>query len=86
MIITRTDVLSGAAPQQIQKQASLLDPSWLADLAVCLAVDPDLRVSVITYADGATALEVLALPPYHSGYTGARREVTRLGAPRTPSA
>jgi hypothetical protein len=81
VIITRTHVLSGAALQQIQEQASVLDPGWLADLAIRLTADPGLRVSVITYADGTTALEVLAAGPlWHSEHTIDRHRFTRPGS------
>ena len=76
MIITRTDVLSGATPQQIREKAAGLDPARLADLAVQLAADTGLRVSVITYPDGTQALEVLrAAPP------GRRTAATRPTGP-----
>ncbi len=44
--------LSGAAPDRIQEQAQGLEPGRLRELAVKLTGDPDLTVSVITYADG----------------------------------
>jgi len=42
-----------------------LIPGWLRDLAVKLAGDPALTVSVITYQDGAAELEVLHTGPPH---------------------
>ncbi len=78
MIITRTDVLSGATPQQIQDHTAGLAPASLAGLAARLAEDPGLRVSVITYDDGSKALEVLrAGPPGHTEHTIDRRRFTR---------
>jgi hypothetical protein len=45
-------VLSGAAPGHIREQTEGLAPAQLRELAVQLAADPDLTVSVITYDDG----------------------------------
>jgi hypothetical protein len=62
--------LSGAAPDRIRERAQGLEPGWLRDLAVKLAGDPDLMVSVITYADGKQELEVLhAGSPHHAEET-----------------
>jgi hypothetical protein len=69
VLITRTDVLSGAASEQVRNRAAGLAPA-VAGLAVQLAADPALRVSVISYRDGSQALEVLrAGPPRHTGHT-----------------
>ena len=58
--------LSGAAPVLTRERAQGLGSGWLRDLAVKLAGDPDLTVSVITFADGKQELEVLhAGPPHH---------------------
>ena len=82
MIITRTDVLSGATPQQIQDHTAGLAPARLAGLAARLAADPGLRVSVITYDDGTKALEVLpAGPPCHTEHTIDHRRFTRPDGP-----
>src|SRR5437870_13033955 len=52
-------VLSGGAPGHIREQTEGLEPAQLRELAVQLAADPDLTVSVITYDDGRQELEVL---------------------------
>jgi hypothetical protein len=52
-------ILSGAAPGQIREQAERLASAQLRELAVQLAADPDLTVSVIAYDDGRAELEVL---------------------------
>jgi hypothetical protein len=58
--------LSGAAPDRIREQTRGLESDGLRDLAVKLAGDPGLTVSVITYADGRQELEVLHTgPPHH---------------------
>jgi hypothetical protein len=67
--ICRT-VSSGAAAGRIREQTEELAPAQLRELAVQLAADPDLTVSVITYDDGRAELEVL-----HTG---------RRAAPSTP--
>jgi len=58
-------VLSGAAPGRVRERAGGLAPAGLRDLAVRLAGDPDLTVSVITYDDGRQELEVLHTGPPH---------------------
>ncbi len=68
-VICKT-VLSGCTPGQIQDRAKGLGPGQLRDLAVRLAGEPDLTVSVITYDDGRTELEVLRTgPPHHTDDT-----------------
>jgi hypothetical protein len=59
MITIRKARLSGAAPDRIRARAQRLGSGWLRDLAVKLAGDPDLTVSVISCADGKQELEVL---------------------------
>jgi hypothetical protein len=47
----------------------------LRELALLLAGDRDLRVSVITYEDGSSELEVLhAGPPHHPAQASGRRK------------
>jgi hypothetical protein len=58
-------VLSGAAPGHIREQTEGLAPAQLRELAVQLAADPDLTVSVISYDDGRQELEVLHTGPPH---------------------
>ena len=58
-------VLSGASPGHIREQTEGLAPAQLRELAVQLAADPDLTVSVITYDDGRAELEVLHTGPPH---------------------
>src|SRR5207247_3618068 len=58
-------VLSGASPGHIREQTESLAPAQLRELAVQLAADPDLTVSVITYDDGRAELEVLHTGPPH---------------------
>lgn len=58
-------VLSGSTSEQIRDQTEGLAPAQLRDLAVQLAGDPDLTVSVITYDDGRLELEVLHTGPPH---------------------
>jgi hypothetical protein len=63
MIPFRKVTLSGSAPDQIREQTEGLEPGCLRDLAVKLAGDSALTVSVITYADGRQELEVLHTGP-----------------------
>ena len=65
MITICKTVLSGAAPARIREQTEGLESGWLRDLAVKLAGDPALTVSVITYDDGTQELEVLHTGPPH---------------------
>ena len=58
-------VLTGAASGHIREQTQGLAPAQLRELAVQLAADPDLTVSVITYDDGRQELEVLHTGPPH---------------------
>jgi len=70
MITICKAILSGSAPGQIRAQTEGLTSGWLRDLAVKLAADPALTVSVITYADGTQELEVLhSGPPHHTEQT-----------------
>jgi len=58
-------VLSGAAPGHVREQTEGLAPAQLRELAVQLAADPDLTVSVIAHDDGRAELEVLHTGPPH---------------------
>jgi hypothetical protein len=58
-------ILSGADPGHIREQAKGVASAQLRELAVQLAADPDLTVSVITYDDGRAELEVLHTGPPH---------------------
>jgi len=71
-------VLSGSTRGQIRDQTEGLAPARLRDLAVQLADDPDLTVSVITYDDGTQELEVLHTgPPHRTEHTVDCRSFTR---------
>ena len=63
MITIRKAILSGSTPGQIRDQTQGLASAALRDLAVQLAGDRDLTVSVITYGDGTQELEVLPTRP-----------------------
>ena len=63
MITICKAVLSGAKPAQIREQTEGLESDGLRDLAVKLAGDAALTVSVLSYADGRTELEVLRTGP-----------------------
>lgn len=68
-VICKT-VLSGSTSEQIRDQVEGLAPAQLPDMAVQLAGDPDLTVSVITYDDGRLELEVLHTgPPRRTEHT-----------------
>ena len=70
MITICKTVLSGAAPAQIRAQTEGLASGGLRDLAVKLAGDPALTVSVITHEDSTQELEVLRSgPPHHTEET-----------------
>jgi hypothetical protein len=70
MITICETVLSGAAPARIREQTEGLASGWLPDLAVKLAGDPALTVSVITHEDSTQELEVLRTgPPHHTEQT-----------------
>ena len=91
MITICKTILSGTAPGQIRDQASGLVSAPLRDLAVKLAADPDLTVSVITYSDGRHELEVLHTgPPHHTEDTVDHRSLPARPfshrAGRSPSA
>jgi len=78
-------LLSGAGPDRIREQTPGLDSDGLRDLAVELAGDPDLTVSVTTYADGRQELEVLRSgPPHHTEETIDGGRFTRA-AERVPA-
>lgn len=71
-------ILSGSTPGQIRDQTEGLAPARLRDLAVQLAGDPDLTVSVITYDDGTQELEALHTgPPQRTEDTIDRRRFIR---------
>ena len=85
MIVICKTVLSGSTSEQIRDQTDGLAPAELRDLAVQLAGDPDLTVSVITYDDGRQELEVLHTgPPHRTEDTIDRRRFTRQ-APAAPA-
>jgi hypothetical protein len=87
MITICKAILSGAKPAQIREQTEGLIPGWLRDLAVKLAGDPALTVSVITYQDGAQELEVLRTgPPHHTEQTIDGDRFTRQHAETLPVA
>ena len=70
MITISKAVLSGSAPARIREETEGLESGWLRDLAVKLAGDPALTVSVITREDGTQELEVLhSGPPHHTEQT-----------------
>ena len=70
MITICKTVLSGAAPARIREQTEELESGWLRDLAVKLAGDSALTVSVITHEDSTQELEVLRTgPPHHTEET-----------------
>jgi hypothetical protein len=70
MITICKTVLSGAAPAVIREQTEGLASGGLRDLAVKLAGDPALTVSVITREDSTQELEVLRTgPPHHTEQT-----------------
>src|SRR5579859_1099197 len=73
--------LSGSAPDRIREQTEGLESGCLRDLAVKLASDSALTVSVITYADGRQELEVLHTgPPHHTEQAiGRRRRAVQAG-------
>jgi hypothetical protein len=71
-------ILSATTAQHVRDVVSGLDPAPLWGLALELAARPGLRVSVITYQDGSTELEVLAAgPPHHDEHTIDCRRYTR---------
>ena len=87
MITICEAILSGAKPAQTREQTEGLFPGWLRDLAVKLAGDPALTVSVITYQDGAKELEVLRTgPPHHTEHTIDGDKFTRQHAETLPVA
>lgn len=77
MITIRKDILSDATPQQIREQTAHLAPA-LRRLALSLAGDAELTVSVITYDNGARELEVLHTgQPHRTEHTIDPRRFTR---------
>jgi hypothetical protein len=90
MTVIRKTVLSDAAPQQIRDQTRDIASARLRDLAIQLAADPDLRVSVMTGQDGTQELEVLYTGPPHrtedtiDGQVFTRQVFTRQ-APAAPT-
>lgn len=76
MITIRKGVISRVWPDRRQAPAPDEHPSVarLRDLALHLAAQQDLRVSVITYEDGRAELEVLHAGPPH-------RTTETMGAP-----
>jgi hypothetical protein len=71
-------ILSGSTPEQIRDQIDGLAPAQLGELAVRLAEDPDLTISVIAYDDGRRELEVLHTgPPHRTEHTIDRRRFAR---------
>ena len=81
MIKISKTVISGAASGHFREQTEGLAPALLRELAVQLAADPDLTVSVISYDDGRQELEVLHTGPPHC--TGpARKGWSRRPRPR----
>jgi hypothetical protein len=59
VITIRKTVFSDSTPGRIRDQLEGVATAPLGDLALELAADPDLTVSVITYDDGRLELEVL---------------------------
>lgn len=84
--ITKT-ILSGCEPRQAQEQAAALAPAELRDLAVQLAADPDLTVSVISYDDGRHELAVMhTSAAQHTEDTIDRHRFTRQPGQAAPRA
>ena len=77
-------VLSGAAAGHIREQTEGLAPAQLGELAVQLAADPDLTVSVITYDDGRAELEILHTGPPHTHRTAPSTPSTAAGSSASP--
>lgn len=78
MITICKTVLSSADPGQVQDLAGSMAPAGLLDLAVQLAGDPALTVSVITHDDARQELEVLHTgPPQRTEHSIDRRRFTR---------
>jgi hypothetical protein len=78
VIIISKAILSATTARHVRELVSGLDPAPLWDLALELAAQPGLRVSVITYQDGSTELEVLADgPPHRDEHTIDCRRFTR---------
>jgi hypothetical protein len=83
--ITKT-IISGCEPGKAQQQAAALAPAGLRDLAVQLAADPDLTVSVTSYEDGRQELKVMhAGGPQHTQDTMDRHWLTGRPEARTMS-
>ena len=87
MITICKTILSGATPARIRAQIEGLASGRLRDLAVKLAGDPALTVSVITHEDGTQELEVLHTgPPHHTEQTIDSDRFTREPAQTLPIA
>ncbi|HMI27958.1 MAG TPA: hypothetical protein VK594_26035 [Streptosporangiaceae bacterium] len=87
MITICKTVLSGATPARIREQTEGLASGSLRDLAVKLAGDPALTVSVITREDGTQELEVLhSGPPHHTEQTIDSDRFTRQSGQTLPVA
>jgi hypothetical protein len=80
-------ILSGADPAHVREQAAGVAPAQLRELAIQLAADPDLTVSVIAYDDGRAELEVLHTgPPHRTEHTIDLGRFTREPAAIPPQA
>jgi len=89
MITINKAVVTRIPPGQVQARIDARTPGGspgddaaaarLRDLAVRLAADRDLQVSVITYEDGRAELEVLHAGPPH--YTEDTIDCARFGGP-----
>jgi hypothetical protein len=76
-----------AAPAVIREQTEGLASGGLRDLAVKLAGDPALTVSVITHEDSSQELEVLRTgPPHHTEQTIDSGRFTRQRGQTLPMA
>ena len=85
MIVISKAILSTETAQHLRKLVGNLEPAPLRDLALELAAQPGLRVSVITYEDGTAELEVLDVgPPCHDERTIDCRRYTRPDPPSQP--
>jgi hypothetical protein len=92
MITINKAVVSRVPPDQVQARIDALTPgagpgddavaARLRDLAVRLAADRDLQVSVITYEDGRAELQVLHTGPPH--YTEDTIDCAKFAGPDRP--
>jgi hypothetical protein len=93
MITINKAVVSRVPPDQVQARIDALTSGGgpgddlaaarLRDLALRLAAHRDLQVSVITYDDGRSELEVLHAGPPH--YTEATIDCAKFAAPDRPA-